>query len=129
MSEEFIKIGNPPVVSGLRPVERGEMTETEKAGYAALDEGALRATERDALPRAYACGCRLINQTPEVDVWLNCGRHVGKGRPPRPRYYVRAAVVEAERLESGNWRVTGRGWLARGVEFTDEDFRRNFEAL
>jgi hypothetical protein len=50
-------------------------------------------------------------------------------RPPRPRYYVRAAVVEAERLDDGKWRVTGHGWLAKGVEFSDEDFRRNFEAL
>jgi hypothetical protein len=45
------------------------------------------------------------------------------------RYYVRACVVEAERLPSGSWKVTGHGWLAQGVEFSDEDFRRNFEAL
>lgn len=50
---------------------------------------------------------------------------------PRPlaRYYLKASVVEAEKLEDGRWRVTGRGWLANGVEFSDEDFRRNFEAL
>jgi hypothetical protein len=75
----------------------------------------------------HECGCRHYpaRQDPNRR-WERCGPHM----PLAPRrYYVRACVVEAERLPSGSWKVTGHGWLAQGVEFSDEDFRRNFEAL
>jgi hypothetical protein len=48
---------------------------------------------------------------------------------PRIKCYVRATVCEAERLPNGNWKVTGHGWLRDGVEFTDENFRENFQQL
>jgi hypothetical protein len=75
------------------------------------------------------CGCGMYGEGAE-SAWMPCAAHIENRAPSRSRrYYVRACVVEAERLPSGNWKVTGHGWLARGVEFSDEDFRRNFEAL
>jgi hypothetical protein len=79
-----------------------------------------------ATVNALACGCRPFTLG-GADFVYTCDAHA-KPKPPA-RYYVRASVVEAERLDDGRWRVTGRGWLAKGVEFSDEDFRRNFEAL
>ena len=43
------------------------------------------------------------------------------------RYYMKGAVCTAEKIND-RWLVKGRCWSG-AMEFSDEDFQRNFEAL